>query len=125
MAHPLETQTLVSFSLTVLSGHPIDDLEPFAGRTFMSGPDEDHFYSIYKSDFEGEEWAERSDRLHEIVTDALDTLDATGISPSELHHEDVRVRAFYTFEPGSETIRAEDVKRLARINATIWIDAND
>ena len=120
----IDTQTLVSFSLTVLSGHRIEELEPFAGRTFVSGPDEDHFYSIYKSDFVGDEWDERSDRLHQMASDALDLLDATDISPSELHHPDVRVRAFYTFEPGSETLQAEDVKRLARINATIWIDAN-
>jgi hypothetical protein len=118
------TQTLVSFSLTVLSPHPIDDLAPFAAPTLVARTDDDYMYGIYKTGFEDVDDTTRADRLHEIVTEALDLLDATGVSPSELHHEDVRVRAFFTFDPGAETIRPDVVRRLARINSTIWIDAN-
>jgi len=120
-----DEQTLVSFSLTVLSPHPIDDLTPFAAQTLVVGADDDFMYGIYKSGFEDADDSTRADRLHEVVNEALDLLDATGVSPSELHHDDVRVRAFFTFDPGSETIRPDVVRRLARINSTIWIDANN
>ncbi|MDP9027849.1 MAG: hypothetical protein M3N46_09920 [Actinomycetota bacterium] len=120
----VDEQTLVSFSLTVLSPHPIDDLVPFAAPTLVARTDDDFMYGIYKTGFEDADESTRAERLHELVVEALDLLDATGISPSELHHDEVRVRAFYTFDPGAETIRADVVKRLARINATIWIDAN-
>jgi hypothetical protein len=119
-----DEQTLVSFSLTVLSPHPIDDLTPYAATTLVARADDDFMYGIYKSGFEDSDDSTRADRLHEVASEALDLLDATGVSPSELHHDDVRVRAFFTFDPGAETIRAEIVGRLARINATIWIDAN-
>ena len=117
--------TLVSFSLTVLSPHPIDDLRPFAAPTVLGRADDDVIYGIFKAGFEDGDDATRADRLREMVTEALDLLDATGVSPSELDHEDVRVRAFFTFDPGAETIPADLVRRLARINATIWIDANN
>ncbi len=116
--------TLVSFSLTVLSPHPIYDLTPFAAPTLVARADDDFMYGIYKTGFEDADDSTRADRLHEIVAEALDLLDATGVSPSELQHEEVRVRAFFTFDPGAETIHADIVRRLARINATIWIDAN-
>ena len=64
-----------------------------------------------------------ADMREAAVTDALDRLIMSGIDVAELHRDDVYGRAFDTFSPGSETIRPEVAKRLARINATIWIDA--
>ena len=109
------TQTRVSFSLTVMSPHPIDELSGYLTRDLAARAHDDYLYGIY---------TDRADQLHVLAVQALDLLDATGVSPSELQHPDVRVRAFYTFDPGFETIRAEIVRRLARINATMWIDAN-
>jgi hypothetical protein len=119
-----DTQTLVSFSLTVLSPHPIDELAPYAAPSLVALAADDFMYGIYKVGFEDADDSTRAERLHGIVIEALDLLDASGISPSELHHPDVRVRALYTFDPGPETISADIVSRLARINATIWIDSN-
>jgi hypothetical protein len=116
--------TSVSFSLSVLSPHTIDDLAPFAAQPFAARTDDDYMYGIYKGGFEEDDDVQRAGLLHELVSEALDTLDATGVSPSELTHPDVRVRAFYTFGSGAETIRSDLVQRFARINAVIWVDAN-
>jgi len=118
------TQTRVSFSLTVMSPHPIDELNGYLARDFAARAHDDYLYGIYKDAFDEPDETDRADQLHTMAVQALDLLEATGVSPSELQHPDVRVRAFYTFDPGSETIRAEVVRRLARINATIWVDAN-
>lgn len=119
-----DARTVVSFSLTVLSPHPIDALAPFAAPNLVAGAADDFMYGISKIGFEDADETSRAERLHSLVLESLDLLDASGISPSELHHPDVRVRAFYTFDPGPETISAQIVSRLARINATIWIDSN-
>ncbi|MEP6844002.1 MAG: hypothetical protein ABJA11_10790 [Pseudolysinimonas sp.] len=119
-----DARTLVSFSLTVLSPHSIDALAPFAAPNLVAGATDDFMYGISKVGFEDADETTRAERLHSIVSESLDLLDASGISPSELHHPDVRVRAFYTFDPGHETISADIVTRLARVNATIWIDSN-
>ena len=119
-----DARTLVSFSLTVLSPHPIDALAPFAAPSLVARAADDFMYGISKVGFEDPDEATRSERLNRVVREALDLLDASGISPSELHHPDVRVRAYYTFDPGAETISADIVSRLARVKATIWIDSN-
>ncbi|MEO6115625.1 MAG: hypothetical protein ABIP33_04500 [Pseudolysinimonas sp.] len=120
-----DARTLVSFGLTVLSPHPLDALAPFAAPTMVARAADDFMYGISKVGFEEADEISRAERLDAIVTESLDLLDASGLSPSELHHPDVRVRAFYNFDPGFETISAEIVSRLARINATIWIDSNN
>jgi hypothetical protein len=119
-----ETPTRVVFSLTVTSEHPIAALSTFPVQSRALSPDDDFIYAIDKVYFEEGDMGDRAELLDAAVNDALDRLILSGIDVAELHRDDVYVRAFYTFSPGSETIRPEVVKRLARINATIWIDAN-
>ncbi|MEO6533698.1 MAG: hypothetical protein ABIO06_09010 [Pseudolysinimonas sp.] len=119
-----EAPTRVVFSLTVTSEHPIAALSNFPIANRGLNPDDDYIYAIDKVYFEEDDTGDRADLLDAAVNDALDRLSMSGIDVVELHRDDVYVRAYYTFSPGSETIRPEVVKRLARINATIWIDAN-
>lgn len=121
---PDDEETHVSFSLTVLSPHAIDDLAPYAARAIAARTDDDFMYGIYKADFSEDDESTRAVLLHEICSEALDLLDSTGVSPSELNHPEVRVRAYYSFGSGHETLGADVVARLARIHATIWIEAN-
>jgi hypothetical protein len=119
-----DVRTRVVFSLTVTSEHPIEALAGFPTATRGLNPDDDYIYAIDKIYFEEDDMCDRADLLNAAVNDSLDRLNASGIDVAELHRDDVYVRAYYTFSPGSETIRPEVVKRLARINATIWIDAD-
>lgn len=119
-----ETHTRVVFSLTVASEHPIEALAKFPTVARGLNPDDDYIYAIDKVYFEEDDSGDRADLLNASVNDALDRLNLSGVDVAELHRDDVYVRAYYTFSPGSETIRPEVVKRLARINATIWIDAD-
>jgi hypothetical protein len=120
-----ETRTRVVFSLTVTSEHPIEALAGFPTAARGLNPDDDYIYAIDKVYFEEDDMGDRADLLNAAVNDALDRLNLSGVDVAELHRDDVYVRAYYTFSPGSETIRPEVVKRLARINATIWIDADN
>jgi hypothetical protein len=123
VAPQTESSTHVVFSLTVTSEHPIAALSTFPVQSRALSPDDDYIYAIDKVYFDEDDMGDRADLLDAAVNDALDRLSMSGIDVAELHRDDVYVRAFYTFSPGSETIRPEVVKRLARINATIWIDA--
>ncbi|MEO6115936.1 MAG: hypothetical protein ABIP33_06090 [Pseudolysinimonas sp.] len=123
IAAQTESPTRVVFSLTVTSEHPIAALSNFPVQSRALSPDDDFIYAIDKVFFDEDDTGDRADLLDAAVNDALDRLIMSGIDVAELHRDDVYVRAFYTFSPGSETIRPEVVKRLARINATIWIDA--
>ncbi|HEY4269235.1 MAG TPA: hypothetical protein VGM94_13690 [Galbitalea sp.] len=116
--------TRVIFSLIVNSGSPIAALAHFPARTRAPRPDDDYFYDIFHAEFEDDNWNTRSDKLDAAVNDALDLLDASGVDPDGLAAPGVHVRAFFTFDPGAETIQASVVKRLAGYNAAIWIDAN-
>ena len=116
--------TRVIFSLIVNSDEPIAALAHFPGRTRAPRPDDDYLYDIFHADFEDDNWDTRADKLDAAVNDGLDLLDASGVDPEGLAGPDVLVRAFFTFDPGAETIQASVVKRLAGYNATIWIDAN-
>lgn len=117
----------VIFSLTVQSMHPIPALETLRQRERIPGkprPDDEYFYSAGPTfSFDEEDWQPRADKLDHAVDEALRILEATGVNNNDLAHEDVFVRAFFTFWPGAQTISAEIVERLARVHATIWIDA--
>jgi len=119
-----ETPARVIFSLTVLSEHPIPALAGFPGRPGSQRAGDDFMYVIHKADFEEDDPETRAYLLDEGVNEALNRLDVSGVDPDELHHPEVRVRAFYTFDPGSETISTGVVNRLARVNAALWIDSN-
>jgi hypothetical protein len=115
--------TRVIFSLTVHSDHPIAALAGLTGRKRQQKKTDDYFYEVLLASFEDRDWSSRADKLDEVVTSAIDRLEATRVDLDELAQDDVSVRAFFTFDPGAETIRAELVSRLARIHAAIWIDA--
>ena len=116
--------TRVIFSLTVNSESPIAALEKFPGRNRPPRPDDDYHYAIFHTDFEDDHWETRADKLDAAVNDALDLLDSSGVQRETLAAPDVLVRAFFTFDPGAETIQANLVERLAGYHAAIWIDAN-
>jgi hypothetical protein len=116
--------TRVIFSLLVNSDTPIAELAHFPGRTRPPRPDDDYLYDIFHADFEDDNWDSRADKLNAAANDGLNLLDASGVDPERLAAPDVVVRAFFTFDPGAETIEASVVKRLAGYSATIWIDAN-
>jgi hypothetical protein len=122
-----DDDTHVIFSLSVDSSHEITalsglrQLERTTGRRFPT----DHFFysagamaSIVENDSDL-----RADKLNAAIIASLDRLEGTGVKPDDLGSDGVRVTALFTFEPGPETISAEMVQRLARVHATIWIDA--
>jgi len=115
--------TGVIFSLMINSVGELPELAPFRHERRRPRPDDDTLYQIGTVSFEDDDWQSRAERLDAEVHGLLDRLDATGIDPTRLHDDDVLVRAYFTFDPGAETISAEVVARLARIHATIWIDA--
>jgi len=119
-----ETGTYVIFSLSVDAEPPKNTLSDIPGRRRPRRPDDDFHYDFGQVSFDEARWDVRADRLDAVVNDALDRLEATGVDPGELKQEDVLVRAFFTFDPGAETLRASVIERLARWHATIWIDAN-
>jgi len=118
-----EDATQVIFSLSVNSDEAIDRLADFATVRRSPKPDDDFLYTISKVDFSEDDWRIRADRLDEAVSAALDRLEETGVDLGLLAAETVFVRAFFSFSPGAETISADLVVRLARVHATIWIDA--
>jgi hypothetical protein len=118
-----DESTRVIFSLTVHSDHPIAAFAGFPGRKRPQTETDDFFYELLMTSFEDGDWSSRADKLEAAVTIAIDRLEATKVDLAELAQDDVSVRAFFTFGPGAETISAELVERLARIHATIWIDA--
>ncbi|HWT44645.1 MAG TPA: hypothetical protein VN085_01715 [Vicinamibacterales bacterium] len=117
--------TRVIFSLLVNSNEAIDRLAELATARRSPEPDDDFLYTISKVSFSEDDWQVRADRLDEAVSAALDRLEATGVDLELLATDGVFVRAFFTFSPGAETISANLVARLARVHATIWIEADE
>jgi hypothetical protein len=117
----------VIFSLGVHSSHPIAALAAFRDLGLnrrIPRPADHYFYDFGWSSFSEDDTSARAHKLDAIVNEAIDRMDGTGIDPDDLDASDVDVRAFFTFDPGAETISSEIVQRLARYHATIWIDAN-
>jgi hypothetical protein len=112
------------FSLSVISEEPIGSLASYQTQARPRHAGNTHFhYDIGKVSFEEGEWRRRADLLNDAIGELLDRLDGTDVTPEELFDPGVFVRAFLTLPPGAETIRANLVQRLGRINATLWIDA--
>ena len=120
-----EPGTYVIFSLSVISEHEIAAFRGIAGRKRPPRPADNFFYDFGQDSFTDSNWNSRADKLDSLVSAALDRLEATGVDPTELAHDDVFVRAYFTFDPGAETIQPAVIERLARIHAGIWIDANE
>ncbi|WP_345373605.1 tetratricopeptide repeat protein [Frondihabitans cladoniiphilus] len=113
----------VIFSLDVLSLHAIPALSGLSSLSPNIHPRDNFQYRVHHESFTESNWSLRADRVEATLTAALDTLEATQVDLAALHHPDVFVRAFFTFGSGAETIHAEALQRLAKFNATLWIDA--
>lgn len=109
----------VIVSFTVISQAPIEGLAQYleGSRT----PADEYFYSLGTTTFEEPGWEARADKLDATINAFLDLLEP--IPRDVLHDPGAFVRLFMTLCRGAETLRAETVKRLADVNATIWIDA--
>lgn len=109
----------VIVSLAVFSSSRIEELSEFL-RDPSASPDQFH-YSLGTTTFDESGWERRADLLRTAVNDLLDQLERV---PREvLNAPQSFVRLFLTLPAGAETIDASTVKRLAEVNATIWIDA--
>jgi hypothetical protein len=115
--------TRVIFTLSVMSDDPIPALLGMPGRTRAPRPDDGELYTIHHFDVTDDDWMTRGDAVDAALNEAFDKLDATGLSPEELSAPGVWVRALFTFNPGSETIHARVVQRMAKYHTTIWIDS--
>jgi hypothetical protein len=116
-----DSQTHVIFSLSVNADEPIHAFAHIldSAKATVS----DYFYDFGTTRFDESEANARAERLETAVIAAIDSLESTGVTRAELERDDVLVRAYFTFGPGAETISANLVQRLAKIQATIWIDA--
>jgi hypothetical protein len=120
-----ETAPYVIFSLTVISEDRIEKLVSLPGRKDTGRRIDDHLYKVAQESFYELQTEARAIRLNAAIMKAIDVLYATGVDPALFHSAGVWVRAYFTFDPGSQTIDAESLSRLAAINATVWIDAVD
>jgi len=110
-------QVIVSFD--VFSATPIDVLAPYLRES--KAPSDEFHYDLGTTTFEESISSRRADRLETTIVDYIDRLAAV---PRDLLHGDAAVvRLFVTLPSGAETIHAKTIKRLAEVNATIWIDA--
>lgn len=107
-----------------MSEHPIDAFAAFPGSVGTPRVGDDFMYVVHKVDYLEDDPETRAFLLNEAANEALDRIELSGVNIDELHHPDVRVRAFYTFDPGSETIGAGIVNRFALVNAAIWVDSH-
>ncbi|WP_157550843.1 hypothetical protein [Microbacterium sp. Root553] len=77
-------------------------------------------YDITTFSFDETDADTRADMLNDAILDRVALLTPAA---EALHRTDVWVRFFLTLPHGAETIRAETVRALAAVNATLWIDA--
>jgi len=114
----------VIFSLTIYSSHAISQISQLEKRPSSARDGDDFHYPIHHSSFTEPDWHARAEKLDCSVNAALVELDTLGVGMETFDHSDVVVRAFFTFLAGAETLSARTVRRLAAVNATIWIDAH-
>lgn len=109
----------VIVSFTVISTAPIEGLAQYLrdSRT----PADEFFYDLGTTSFEEPGSEARADKLQATINGFLDLVEP--IPRAVLHHPGAFVRLFMTLCRGAETIDAKTLKRLADVNATIWIDA--
>ena len=107
----------VIVSLSVFTAVRIDELE----RYLRDRADSSFSYGLGTVKFDEPAWEARADKLNAVIDNLLDLLD--NIPRAVLHAPESFVRLYMTLPTGAETISASTVKRLADVNATIWIDA--
>ena len=114
--------TRVVFALSVSSPTPILAFGDAIGRS--SRPADDGFhYDFGTASSVDDMWGSRASALDATVTAALERLEATGVDLAELAVDGRVVTARFSVSPGSETLPAEVVRRLARVHARILMDS--
>lgn len=109
----------VIVSFTVITASPIEGLSQYLSKP-RARPDE-FVYELGTQTFEEPESEARADQLDATINRFLDLLEP--IPRGVLHDPNTFVRLYATFCRGAETISSTTLKRLAGVNATIWIDA--
>lgn len=109
----------VIVSFDVSSELPIEELKEYLREP--KRPTGELRYLLGTTDFDEPSWERRASLLGSTINGFIDLL-AT-IPRDVLHASTVFVRLYVTFPRGAETIDAQTVKRLAEVNATLWIDA--
>lgn len=109
----------VTVSLSVFGAGRIERLEDYLQES--AGPTDEHRYHLGTTTFNEPSWDRRAETLATTINDLLDRL--ASIPPDVLHAPTAFVRLFLTLPSGAETIDAKTLKRLAEVNATVWIDA--
>lgn len=115
--------TRVVFSLSVRSSSPILAFADIPRLPRRSGDGDGFSYDFGTASSVDQMLGARSNPLEATVDAALARLDATGVDPAELAGDDRIVVARFSVSPGSETLPAAVVQRLARIHATILMDS--
>jgi hypothetical protein len=110
----------VIVSLSVDSETNIAEL----GRWRMDSESDDaaqNSFDLGTISFDEPDWERRVIVLHSTIDALLDRL--AEVPRDRLHQAGTIVRLFLTLPAGAETISAETVKRIAEVNAVLWIDA--
>ncbi|KQZ23923.1 hypothetical protein ASD43_05815 [Microbacterium sp. Root553] len=106
----------VILSVTVFGQDDVPGLEALTEHREADGIR----YDITTFSFDETDADTRADMLNDAILDRVALLTPAA---EALHRTDVWVRFFLTLPHGAETIRAETVRALAAVNATLWIDA--
>ncbi|UNK69968.1 hypothetical protein [Microbacterium sp. H1-D42] len=109
----------VIVSFTIGTAAPIENLVQYLHPS--PAPGAEFFYDLGTETFEEPSSASRADKLDATINSFLELVEST--PRDALHHPEAFVRLFMTLGRGAETISATTLKRLADVNATVWIDA--
>ncbi|WP_406246137.1 hypothetical protein ACI7YT_13795 [Microbacterium sp. M] len=109
----------VVVSFTVIAARPIDGLVRYLRESRT--PDGEFFYDLGTETFEELEAENRADRLDAAINGMLDLVEH--VPRSMFHDPHVFVRLYLTFGRGAETVSADALRRMADVNATMWIDS--
>lgn len=107
----------VIVSLSVSTAVRVDELE----RYLRDPPVSPFIYDLGRVKFDEPAWDARADKLNTTIHELVDRLESVPLAV--LHAPESFVRLFMTLPSGAETLHAGTVKRLAEVNATVWIDA--
>ena len=107
----------VMVSLTVFSTTSIEDLNSYR-RVSADGR---HVYDLGTERIADGDAGRRAEKLDAAIEELLHRLD--DVTSSALQDPATFVRLFLTFGGGSHTISPHVLRRVALVNATLWIDA--
>ena len=106
----------VILSVTVFGQNEVPGLDALTERREADGVR----YDIETFAFDETDAGARAEKLNDAILERVALL---APAAEALHRADVWVRFFVTLPRGAETLRADTVRALADVNATLWIDA--